>query len=133
MNALCLRMTLVSLLFCGCINPFGSKPEFGFIGVWGPEDGSATLKSIAFLDKGRYYENNAHAGAYYVLSATPGASGIEGTSFFMHRVRIDYINGERIEISVWTFTHTGVEIRIFGASGRGPGGNYHKLHTGDGL
>ena len=121
--------------FLGCENPFGSKADSPLLGVWQVGRVIGEIRSIAFLDKGRYYENNVQVGTYVVLNAAPGASGAENLVFVTHSVRIDYISGDRIEVAVRTLSHTKTEIRLDGVSGIGgpPPGEYYKLHTGDGL
>ena len=129
-----IRVTILGLLFCGCANPFGSHSDIPFIGVWGAEDVAVPLKTIAFLDKGRYYENDVQVGAYYVIDARSGASGAENLSFTDYSVRIDYTGGQTAMISLWALVNNDLEIRIFHVSGEGgPLGNYNRLHSGEGL
>jgi len=126
---------MVCGLFGGCSNPFSSREKSHLFGVWGAQNVTAPIKSIAFLDKGRYFENNVQVGVYTVQSSEGGASGAENLVFTVHTIRVDYLSGERIVVTVRTLAHTTTEMRLGYISGRGgpPPGDYYKLHTGDGL
>ena len=126
---------IVCGLFWGCSNPFVSKGEYHLFGVWGAQVTTAPIKSVAFLDKGRYFENNVQVGVYTVLSSEGGASNRENIAYTIHTIRVDYLSGEQIVVTVRTLSHTATEMRLGYVSGRGgpPPGDYYKLHTGDGL
>jgi len=134
MSTLIIRIMIAGLLFCGCTNPFSSKGYSPILGIWGAVDVTAPIQSIAFLSKGRYFENDVHVGAYALLEHDISASGFENAVFNHYTVRIDYIRGERLEVVVTAVANNTIEISIRVTSGRGgPFGDYHKLHTGDGL
>lgn len=128
------RIVILGLLFIGCSNPFASKAKSPLLGVWGTQNATASIKSIAFLDNGRYYENNIQVGAYAVILSDVGPAEAGNIVFTSHIVRIDYTDGERVDINVKVTERASLEIKIHVISGnRGPGGDYHKLHSGDGL
>jgi hypothetical protein len=126
---------LVFGLLGGCSNPFSSKEKSHLFGVWGAQNVTAPINRISFLDKGRYFENKVQVGVYTVLRSEGGASGAENLVFTTHTIRVDYLSGEQIVITVRTLSHTATEMRLAYISGRGgpPPGDYYKLHTGEGL
>lgn len=126
---------LCCFMFCGCENPFRSTGPSPLVGVWQAPGTSSTIKSLAFLSQGRYYEDNVQVGTYVQLGAQPGASGAENLVFTTYRVRIEYLDSSRVEIYVRVPSTTTTEIRVSSISGRGgpPNGDYVRLHTGDGL
>ena len=129
-----MRFTILSILFVGCSNPFSNNKNSEIEGVWSALDSTANMQSIAFLDQGRYYENNTHVGAYTLLDVTEHPVGALNTVFTNYTVRIDYIAGDRVNILIQIDPGNSLEFNVTGISGRrGPFGNYEKIHTGEGL
>ena len=82
--------------------------------------GSASpIRTLAFLDKGRYFENDVHVGAYTLLQVTEQPIGITSSISTNYTVRIDYIEGNRIELLIRINSLAPLELNIDGLSGRG--------------
>lgn len=122
---------IVALLFVlcvckGCSNPFGSnKDQPPFFGVWSAQLPTLNIRSVGFLDKGRYFENNIQVGLYETITKISG-----GTTDWV--VKIDYDGGESIQLLIVT-TANNLKIQISNETGRGPSGLFDRLHSGDGL
>lgn len=126
MNAFIVRFGLLGLLILGCSNPFSSKEDAPLLGIWSARIQTVEPKVVAFLDGGRYLENNVRVGLYTIVDKIPS-----GTTDWV--VRIDYDDGESIQIIIATSANP-VEITIGNSNGRGPAaGFYDQLHSGDGL
>ena len=125
MNASIVRFGLLGLLFLGCNNPFSSDEDIRIIGVWGAQVLGQEIESIAFLDKGRYYENENQVGIYTMVNALYDGEAIN------YQIRIQYSDGGQVEVVA--FTSNMLQINIGNSGGRGPSGIFHRLHSGDGL
>lgn len=114
-----------SIFLIGCGNPFISKEPPPFVGVWSVQLQTLEPKTVAFLDDGRYLENNIRVGLYQTITKVAS-----GTTDWI--VQVDYDDGERIQLLVVT-TANNLEIQISNETGRGPSGVFDRLHSGEGL
>ena len=112
-------------LFLGCNNPFSGAEESRIIGVWAPQVGIGP-KNIAFLNQGRYWEEDIQVGVYTIIKEIYQGDRSDYT------VNIRYNDGTNLQVVVFTTEET-LKISIGNSTGRGPTGVYNRLHSGDGL
>lgn len=116
---------LFTVFYLGCSNPLTNKENPPFFGVWGAQLQTQAIKSVAFLNNGRYLENNSQVGLYEMITKISG-----GTTDWI--LRVDYNDGNSIQLLVVT-TKNDLTIQISNETARGPSGVFDRLHSGDGL